>query len=184
MKYLGWILLFITLIVGLVLYKTQYGALQDRYAQQAKEKEMWISKTEQLKRHADLNDTRQQMAPDVSLLLADMFTHVDSFSLTKYARDTLAALAVNLRRIKGEITITVFTDDSTTSLYTRVKYPDAFSYSAAKGAAIIRYLRTQGITADRLTLQAYGQGRPLSASLPDLRGLSSRRVELRIRATE
>lgn len=184
MKYLGWIVLLLFIVAGVVWFKVKHEPLQGKLQQQVKETEMWIGKTEQMKRRLDLGETRQSMAPDASLLLADMFTHTDSFVLTKFARDTLSALANEMRMIKGEISVSIFSDDSATSLYTKVKYPDAFSYAAAKGTAIVRYLRTQGIPAERLVLLAYGTGRERGASLPDLRHIARRRVEIRVQTTE
>lgn len=182
MKYLGWVLFFIVLTAGIPLYLLRYLPLERRLAQQVRETEMWMNKTEQMKQRLMLDETRQRMAPHFSLLLADLFPGVDSFNLARFARDTLAALAKELRRTKGDIVISVFTDDNDVSLHTKLKYPDAVSYSAAKGAAVIRYLRSQGIAAERMVLQAYSTGQERSAALPDLRSLASRRIEISVRA--
>jgi outer membrane protein OmpA-like peptidoglycan-associated protein len=182
LKYLGWILLLVVLTIGIILYSTKYQALQNRLDQQARETEMWIGKTEQMKRKAALGETRQRMAPDVSLLLADVFPGMDSFNLTRIGRDTLATLAKQLRFTQGQITVSVFTDDSSVSLPTKLKYPDAFSFAAAKGAAVVRYLAGQGVPSNRIALVAYGSGRERSPTIPDLRRISSRRLEISVLA--
>ena len=194
MKYLGWILFFLTAILGTILYVAtigpgiylftlKYESLQNRLEQQKKEIEMWMSKTEQAKHESELNETRQQMAPDVSLLLADVFPGVDSFNLTRLGQDTLAALATQLRPTKGSITVTVYTDDNDVSLTTKLKYANAWALAAAKAAVVTRYLQSKGIPAERLLLQAFGGEREQKATLPDLRPLSSRRLEIRVKAT-
>jgi flagellar motor protein MotB len=182
MKYLGWILLIIALVIGVMLYGTKYVGLQNRLEQQAREAEMWMSKTEQAKHRSDLNATRQEMAPDVSLLLADVFPSIDSFNLTKWAKDTLSALTNELRRTKGEIVVSVYTDDNDAGLFTKAKYYDAWALSAAKAAVVTRFLQSVGIPAERMVLQAYGIPRASQATLPDLRPLSTRRLEITVQA--
>jgi outer membrane protein OmpA-like peptidoglycan-associated protein len=183
LKYLGWILLLVVLGAGIILYNTKYLALQNRLEQQVRETEMWMSKTEQAKHQSELNQTRQQMAPDVSLLLADVFPGVDSFNLTRLGQDTLAALATQLRPTKGSITVTVYTDDNDVSLATKLKYANAWALAAAKASVVTRYLQSKGIPAERMLLQAFGGEREQKATLPDLRPLSSRRLEIRVKAT-
>ena len=183
MKYLGWILFLLVAAAGVILYSTKYQRLQNKLDQQVRETEMWMGKTEQMKHKLSLDETRQQMAPNVSLLLADLFPGVDSFNLTSFGRDTLAALAKELRRTQGDIILSVFTDDNDISLYTKLKYPDAVSYSAGKGAAVAKYLRGLGIPAERMILQAYSTGRERGAALPDLRTLASRRLEISVRTS-
>ena len=181
MKYLGWILLLVVLAAGIVFYSTKYTPLQGKLDAQRRETEMWIRQTEEMKRKTSLDETRQRMAPEVSLLLEGIFPSPDSFVLTKYGRDTLSGLANQLRSTRGQITVSVFTDDSLITLYTKARYPDAFSYSAAKGVAVIRYLMSQGIPLQRLLLVAHATGAEREGGMPDVGGLSSRRVEIRVR---
>jgi flagellar motor protein MotB len=183
-KYLGWIVLIVVLVIGVVLYNTKYLALQNRFDQQAREAEMWMSKTEEAKRRSDLNLTRQQMAPDVSLLLADVFPNTDSFSLTKWAKDTLSAITNELRRTKGVIVVSVYTDDNDAGLMTKSRYFDAWALSAAKAAVVTRFLQSKGIPAERMVLQALGAPRETGATLPDLKPLSNRRLEITVRAAQ
>jgi outer membrane protein OmpA-like peptidoglycan-associated protein len=182
MKYLGWILLIIVLVAGIILYNTKYVALQNSFKGQSAEMEMWMSKTEQAKRQSDLNATRQEMAPDVSLLLADVFPSTDSFNLTKWAKDTLSAVTNELRRTKGEIVVSVYTDDNDASLFTKAKYYDAWALSAAKAAVVTRFLQSVGVPAERMVLQAYGIPHANQATLPDLQTLSTRRLEITVHA--
>lgn len=182
MKYLGWTLLIIVLVIGVVLYGTKYVGLQNRLEQQTRECNMWMAQTEQAKHQSDLNATRQEMAPDVSLLLADVFPSTDSFNLTKWAKDTLNALTNELRRTKGEIVVSVYTDDSDAGLFTKAKYYDAWALSAAKAAVVTRFLQSAGVPAERMVLQAYGIPRANEATLPDLAPLASRRLEITVRA--
>jgi hypothetical protein len=181
MKYLGWILLLAAIVGGVALYSMKYQPLLNKLDQQIRETEMWMSQTEQMKRKLSLDETRQKMAPDADFLLADLFPGVDSFNLTRFAKDTLATLANELRRTRGDITVSVFTDDADISLMTKLKYPDAFSYSAGKGAVVIKYLQGQGVAADRITLVAHNAGRDRGAALPDLKRLASRRLEISVR---
>jgi flagellar motor protein MotB len=182
MKYLGWILLIIVLVIGVVFYGTKYVGLQNRLDQQTREAEMWMSQTEQAKHQSDLNVTRQEMAPDVSLLLADVFPSTDSFNLTKWAKDTLTALTNELRRTKGDIVVSVYTDDNDANLFTKAKYYDAWALSAAKAAVVTRFLQSAGVPPERMVLQAYGIPRATGALLPDLQTLSTRRLEITVRA--
>jgi outer membrane protein OmpA-like peptidoglycan-associated protein len=182
LKYLGWILFFVIAALGIVLYNTKYRSLQSRYDQQARENDMWINQTEQLKQKASMDQTRQNLAPEASLLLADVFTSPDSFDLSKFGRDTLGALATEIRSSSGQVTVSIFTDDSTINLYTKQKYPDVFAYSAARGAAVIRYLMSQGVPAERLLLVAHGTASTQEGGLPDLRPLAGRRLEIRVEA--
>jgi outer membrane protein OmpA-like peptidoglycan-associated protein len=181
-KHLAWVILGAVVVAGAVLYMVQYRPLAGRLADRTRETEMWIAKIEQLKRDARLEETRQKLAPDVGFLLADVFPNQDSFGLTRYARDTLAALANEFRKSQGEIRITVFSDDSGTSLYTKLKYANALAYSAAKAAAVSRFLESQGIPSNRMVVVAYGQGRPRSATIPDLSTFAGRRLEISLRA--
>jgi len=183
MKHLGWILLAVVVVAGTAVYLVRFRPLQKRLDDQTRETEMWIAKTEQLKRAAQLDATRQKLAPDVNFLLADLFPSLDSFGLTRYARDTLASLANEFRKVQGEIRITVFSDDSGANLYTKLKYPNAFAYSAAKGAAVTRFLESQGVPSNRMVVVAHGQGRERSTTIPDLKTFSRRRLEISVRAT-
>jgi outer membrane protein OmpA-like peptidoglycan-associated protein len=183
MKHLGWVLFAVLLVASVALYLFGYRPLQKRCQQQRREAEMWLAKTEQMKRKADLDETRQKMAPNVSLLLADVFPGMDSFSLSRFGRDTLAALAQGLRRTSGIITVAVYTDDQDINLYTKQNYPEAISFAAAKGAVAIRYLVNQGVPAERIILQAHGTGQARGATIPDLRAFSSRRLEITVRTT-
>jgi outer membrane protein OmpA-like peptidoglycan-associated protein len=183
MKFLGWILFLVVLGAGIVLYNTSYLPLRGRLDQQVRETEMWIGKTEQLRQQSVLEQTRQRMTPDVSLLLADVFPSMDSFGLTRLGRDTLMSLANELRRTRGRIVLSVFTDDSGAGLHTKARYPDAFSFAAAKGAVVARFLLGQGVPASRLVLLTQGVGAESRGALPDLKQLSSRRLEIAVRAT-
>jgi flagellar motor protein MotB len=122
------------------------------------------------------------MAPDISLLLADVFPGIDSFNLTKWAKDTLSAMTNELRRTKGQIVVSVYTDDKDAALFTKAKYYDAWALSAAKAAVVTRFLQGLGIPPERMVLQAFGIPRENQATLPDLRPLSTRRLEITVRA--
>ena len=184
MKYLGWIVLIIVLVIGAILYNTKYLALQNQLESKSRELEMWLTKVEQVKQQSDLNVTRQQMAPEVSLLLADVFPGIDSFGLTKWAKDTLTAITNELRRTKGVIVVSVYTDDSDAGFMTKAKYFDSWALSAAKAAVVTRFLQSKGIPSERMVLQAYGKPRATGATLPDLRPLSDRRLEISVRAAQ
>ncbi|MEO0108753.1 MAG: hypothetical protein ABIK62_06240 [candidate division WOR-3 bacterium] len=179
-RYLGWILLLVLGALGIVFYNTSYLSLRNRLAQQVRETEMWMSKTDEMKRRIRLDETRQQMAPDFSLPLIDLFAGPDSFSLTRFGRDTLAAVANELRRSQGKVTVTVYADDAGASLYTRARFVNSYAFAAAKGAAVIQSLLASGVKRGRIALVV--SGADATEPVEGLSGLMRSRVEIRVDA--
>jgi flagellar motor protein MotB len=67
---------------------------------------------------------------------------------------------------------------------TKSRYFDAWALSAAKAAVVTRFLQSKGIPAERMVLQALGAPRETGATLPDLKPLSNRRLEITVRAAQ
>ncbi len=100
-------------------------------------------------------------------------------------RDQLAKLAVTLNdiaeKIPGDINWILQVDGHTDDVPVRAgRYDDNWDLSTERALSVVRFLRNQGLPANRLAAAGYGEFQPLDKNKNEMARRLNRRIELKI----
>ena len=183
MKYLGWILFFILLILGGFFLYQRYLPLKKENIDLKRENRMWQEEVERLKRGSvethKPSDTIK-LKP-ITLLQDDLFESYKNFNLTKRGKETLRILASELKRKKGEVWVMGHTDNIRMGPSLKSIYPTNWELSALRACAVVRFLINSGIDPKRLVAIGYGPSRPIASNDTKEGRKKNRRIEILVR---
>lgn len=102
----------------------------------------------------------------------------DSASADLRSTGALSELLPFLQETQGMLVVAGHTDNLAIA---NGRFPSNWELSAARAAAVVRYLEARGIAADRMAAQGHGDSRPLTDNESAQSRAENRRVVLRLR---
>ena len=99
--------------------------------------------------------------------------------LNESAKEHLTSIAGNLKQHGKEIRVEGFTDNQQV---TSAFFPSNWELSAARAAAVVRYLVEQGVEPDRLSAVGYGEHYPIATNSTEQGRRDNRRIVLSVAA--
>ena len=110
---------------------------------------------------------------------------LETFVCTLITLHQLAKLAITLAdiatKIPADINWVLQIDGHTDDVPIRAgRYADNWDLSTERALSVVRYLRQQGLPANRLAAAGYGEYQPLDSADNDGARLKNRRIELKI----
>lgn len=184
MKYLGWILFFILLILGGFFLYQRYLPLRNENIDLKRENRMWQDEVERLKGGVSVETYKSSdtLKPKpITLLQDDLFESYKNFNLTERGKKTLRVLASELKRKKGEVWVMGHTDNVRMGPSLRSIYPTNWELSTLRACAVVRFLINNGIAPKRLVAIGYGPSRPIASNNTKEGRKRNRRIEILVR---
>ncbi len=182
MKYIGWILFFLTAGLGGFFFINSVNRYKKALQEKDRELKMWIDKVKELK--SDTVKSEDNKGREM-LLFAEIpsdgfFTDYVNNQLTVSAMDTLSKIATALDTMEGNILIGVHTDDLPIGKSLQKRFPTNWELSSFRAAVIARFLIKQGIEPDRLIPAGFAYSRPLNREKTPEARRENRRIDIYI----
>ena len=182
MKYIGWLLFFITAGIGIFIYINTAKRYKKIIEEKDKEINMWIEKVKILEK--DTVKTVENVDRSKSLIVSiqsdKIFTDYISNDLTVFGKDTLSKVINSIDSIEGEILIGVHTDDLPIGKNLRGRFPTNWELSAFRAAKIAKFFMKEGISSNRIIAAGFANSQPVDEGKTGEARKKNRRVEISI----
>jgi len=175
---LSWILLLLLAVMFLLFYNFGYVPRADRVNRQQQEIDMWTNQVQELSDSLRTMLTRADTGLVVSLTFDQLSGGADNFQLVPSAESTLKALIPSLQADAGPVQVIGHTDTGPVPTKLRDHYPSNWEYAAARAGAVARALIAWGVAPGRVTIQSFGDRRPVGPNTTAAGRASNRRVEI------
>ncbi|MBS4014984.1 MAG: OmpA family protein [Candidatus Latescibacteria bacterium] len=181
MKILGWIAFLVLIALGLIIYNVKYLPLHEEHTRMSNENKMWQAQVKELQNRINRTDSSQAPLYSQSFLWEDLFGDGLSFNLTEPAQVMLKEIVPKLQETTGEVIIAGHCDKQALVPELKSGYATERELSYAKAMAVLNFLKSWGISDERLVCVGYGSTRPLSGISTHEQAIKNRRVEIYIK---
>ncbi len=184
MKYIGWILFFLSIAVGGLFYFLGYEPLQRAYQKQKEEIKLWIKKVEEMKGKETPQDTFSLKSKDSLIYVIgtdSLFLSLKSDEIREKGKKLLEKIAEELKSSNGEILILGHTDNVPVGPSLKKLYPSNWELSTRRACVVARFLIKKGIESKRVVAAGAGPSRPLVENTTEENKRKNRRIEIYLR---